>query len=515
MVQHHATDDMFVGQNRAAPAIVTATTAAAVAITTVAVIVAVTSRWLCIQRRRSEQQSNNTFATAVTTLIRPPLRNVTPLPGQLSQIVYLTGIDKETTQEELIVLFSKGGSLPIEVDLSEVSLMKGGGRAWALYPSTAAAQATVQALHQTIFHECTLCARLELGVEPKTGQRIIDPSIQTSILRGIQTRRGTTTKTESKRKKPIKARNKANISNDNTKIIQEDLIITACSSSKQQSLPVSYSHKSLSVGSMEYPFPSGMYLTRLIQELSKVCTARGCHIGQQQEQNLLQLLSNVSKLGGGGSSSGSSMARYAKELSEAFAMVDAVERAFKVILKTSVDQYPLSNGVVTCYCLGDGKYPVASSALALTMPHHWKFVSIDPILMLQQLDNDNDDNASSLSSSSSSSSSSFFHDRIHLFQGKSQDYQICKTDKDSNKICNIDTKDSSSAIIERPQLSIVVACHSHAPLEEFWDRLGSPKMCIAMPCCAQYSELPKEGPILEYDNFEVYSPQRRIRIFYS
>ncbi|KAJ1441768.1 hypothetical protein B484DRAFT_97365 [Ochromonadaceae sp. CCMP2298] len=62
------------------------------------------------------------------------------------------------------------------------------------------------------------------------------------------------------------------------------------------------------------------------------------------------------------------------------------------------------------------------------------------------------------------------------------------------------------------RLSLVIACHSHAPLQEFWDRLTGAKIAVTMACCASYCELSAE-PLCEFDDFEVYSPKRRVRIY--
>ena len=39
------------------------------------------------------------------------------------------------------------------------------------------------------------------------------------------------------------------------------------------------------------------------------------------------------------------------------------------------------------------------------------------------------------------------------------------------------------------ELSIVAACHSHAPLKEFWNRVPEPKICITLPCCENFSDI--------------------------
>jgi hypothetical protein len=415
------------------------------AMTVVAATVATTVRFV----RQKEEDDHSTTAVR----IKAPLRNTTPLPGERSKIVYLTGIDKQSTQEELIKLFSVTGTAPIEVDLSEVTFQKGGGRAWALYHDTEAAQNTVENLHGANVRGCTLCARLELGVE-NDGNRITDNESHTAILRNIQTRRGTPKKHDKRKGKQIKSS-------------------VADGESNNDCPPVTYSHKSISVGPTEYPFPSGLYLTRLIQILHDRSPMQDC----RQTNALLDLLSDVSRFG--------TMQQYAKELSEAFAMVDALKRAMhKLKLRNSsqcieISQTGLQKEPVICYCLGDGKYPVSASALALSMPDHWSFVSIDPILEVREDDDES------------------FHNRIQLFRGMSQDYKISASN----------TTDTSKL----SQLSIAVACHSHAPLQEFWDRMTSPKLSVAMPCCAQYSELATgKHPLLEYDNFEVYSPKRRV-----
>jgi hypothetical protein len=469
----------------------TATTAIVVATATT---VAAAASWLWVYQRRKRRKRN--FLDSPSVRIQTPIRHTRPLPGQKPRIVYLTGIDKEATAEELIALFSSAGVPPLEVDVSEVAFTKGGGRAWALYPTPEAALATVQTLHQTVLRGCTLCARLEWGVG-KDGKRITDTTVHTAVLRSIQPRRGTT-KTKKVHNKPGKnSGNKDNNGANNGKGGQHDPLP-----------PISYSHKSLNVGNMEFPFPSGLYLAKIIQQQSKVSSggagrlhADGKYHQQpdaaslsttKQENNLLDLLSSVSKLGRG------SVMQYAKEISEAIAMVDAVERALSQLVATEPTMMDGLLRSVTCYCLGDGKYPVAASALAWFMPKHWEYVSIDPLLDVVADKDDvcNGNNTTAINHATS------FHDRIQLFCGMSQDFSLPKrSTSDKNYSTN--------------HLSIVVACHSHAPLEEFWGRLECPKLCIAMPCCAQYSELPLETPMMEYDNFEVYSPKRRIRIYFS
>ena len=429
--------------------------------------------------------------------IKPPLRNVTPRPGEQSRIVYLTGIDKQTDKDELVELFSIGGkTTPVEIDASEVSFRKGGGRAWALYSNAKDARRTAEALHGKSVRGCSLCARLEWGVE-KDGKRITDKTAHTAILRGIQRRRGTPKGTQVGNEQPNKKK-KNKIKN---KILNakhqrgKDPFQVDISSSE---FVATYSHNSISIGQIEYPFPSGIYSTKLIQRLSTVVGSRSeeedslQHLQRERDEKLLRLLSDVSIIGCG------SIHRYAKEVSEAFAMVDALERAIKLTFGVGAGDLPHS---VICYCLGDGKYPIGAAALELFLPKtncNWRFVAIDPLLPKRGIDS-GVQMPSNVDVDVRGKATTQFHDRIELFSGFSQDYSIEN---------GIDTS-------VRPLLSIAIACHSHAPLEEFWERMPKPKLCVALPCCAQFSELLKETPILEYDNFEVYSAKRRIKIFAS
>jgi len=467
-----------------------------------------------------QQQQQPTYNNSNSIRIQPPLRNVTPRPGEQSRIVYLTGIDKQTNEDELVELFSSGGP-PIEIDASEISFRKGGGRAWALYRTAEDARRTIAALHGKTVHGCVLCARLEWGVE-KDGKRITDKSTHTAILRGIQTRRGTPKKkqqvpvgNETNHPKTKKKSKKKQQQQSRTIEGKETAQAAATTSSEYFA---TYSHNSISIGEIEYPFPSGIYSTKLIQRLSMAVGSlpgnedkddvRQRH-QREQDAKLLRLLSDVSILGCG------SVHRYAKEVSEAFAMVDALERAIKHTFGVGTGdlQHP-----VICYCLGDGKYPIGAAALELFLQkpcsnssnkNLWRFIAIDPLL--SKRDGDSvvpEASTENNTGDSSTNATSMFHDRIELFSGLSQDYSIEKTDRDAASADGSDPRDP-------PLLSIAIACHSHAPLEEFWERMPSPKLCVALPCCAQFSELPKETPIFAYDNFEIYSPKRRINIFAS
>ena len=434
--------------------------------------------------------------------IKPPLRNTNPLPGEQPRIIYLTGIDKQTDEPELVELFSIGGTTnPIEIDASEVSFQKGGGRAWALYSTSQDAKKAVDALHGKSVRGCSLCARLEWGVQ-KDGKRITDKTTHTAILRGIQRRRGTPKKAQAGNETTKSTKQKKKKSNGSRKK-RPHRIDPSNDTGSSSEYVATYSHNSISIGEIEYPFPSGIYSTKLIQRLSSML-GRGYDEEdelqkqqREQDEKLLRLLSDVSIIGCG------SMNRYAKEVSEAFAMVDALERGIKMTFGVGVSDLPHS---VTCYCLGDGKYPIGAAAFELFLPKQsnsngksWKYIAIDPLLPKPEESSSQVSKSSANGDKSTANATSMYHDKIELFSGLSQYFSI----------------ENTSGSEDCPVLSIAIACHSHAPLEEFWERMPKPKLCVALPCCAQFSELPKETPILEYDNFEIYSAKRRIKIFAS
>ena len=64
-------------------------------------------------------------------------------------------------------------------------------------------------------------------------------------------------------------------------------------------------------------------------------------------------------------------------------------------------------------------------------------------------------------------------------------------------------------------INIVIACHSHAPLQEFWNRVPGPKFCVSMPCCGKTWSSLSEIPICAYEDYEVFSPKRLIFLYHS
>lgn len=301
-------------------------------------------------------------------------------------------------------------------------------------------------LHQMNFCGAILIVRFELGMDLNR-QRIVDRRSHHTMMRSIQVRKG------------------GNI--------------------HSKSNGVSYTHRSLLVGDMDYPFPTGLYLTKIIQ-LTNIFPP---------DDPLLLMLRDTSFYG---------TTKYGKEISECMAMADCTQRAIRMVcgyccsIYDFYDSYdPSSMKInssileenklihssmpknVKVYVLGDGVRPLCAAAICLHIPlqYNWKYISIDPLMSL-------DINLGRYS------------ENIEIIRGKSQDYLL----HDQDQTC----------------LSVIIACHSHAPILEFWNRITTSKIAIIMACCADYANLDDNTqPVLEFLDYEVYSPKRKIKIYSS
>lgn len=139
----------------------------------------------------------------------------------------------------------------------------------------------------------------------------------------------------------------------------------------------------------------------------------------------------------------------------------------------------LSKPNVRVFSIADGVSPFTASALGLFMPASWKYWTIDPLL-----DCENHSFRGELAH------------RMHMIKQRSEEFAV-----------------PNKSFTE--QLSIVVACHSHAPLQELWDRIPSPKLGVVMPCCNKRWSFLIDSPLDCYEDFEVLSPMRRISLYYT
>jgi hypothetical protein len=226
---------------------------------------------------------------------------------------------------------------------------------------------------------------------------------------------------------------------------------------------VSYSRNGVLIDGAEYPTPQGVYLRKLL-ETRHTCSSN----------DTLRLFDVImdNKFG----------THHTKELSESMAIMNALSTLGRLTDTNWLDDSSYHTQV---YVLGDGKIPFTAATMAIYMPGSWQYVSIDPIM--------NFDVSEVLGP--------VFTNKISVESMKSEDYAILAT-KSSDPRGNL------------PVRSVVIACHSHAPLQEFWDRVPQPKYCVAMPCCkAEWSAL-SDAPVHVYDDFEVFSPKRKIFLYH-
>jgi hypothetical protein len=262
---------------------------------------------------------------------------------------------------------------------------------------------------------------------------------------------------------------------------------------------VSYTSNSLFVGELEYPFPSGLYLARVV-DLSR----RMCASAADTADPLLELLTDTHSLGN----------KYGKEISEAMAMADAVQRAasllpasLQILLRRDLSAHetvqmggPGAGGEsaskrVVVYVLGDGCRPLTAACLCLQLPAHVLFHSIDPLMQDKYVPT----GAAAASDVAWDNPLGAYQHRFFPARMYSQDFQIPPSSAGNHGA-------------EPSALSIVVSCHSHAPLQEFWDRVPNPRIAVTMACCAGYADL-TAAPVLEFEDFEVYSPKRTVKIY--
>lgn len=337
--------------------------------------------------------------------------------------VYVKGIRRAMHDHEILELLATIEE-PLETDFSQRNKT---GEIWAKYSSQIASQQTILFLHQRCYHGSYICARFELGLG-SDGRRIPDRSSHNTVIRSIR-------------------------SNN-------------CVNGGFVPVGHTYNSDSLLINSVDYPFPSGLYLSRLLF-LSRE---------YPPDDPLLSMITDPS-LGN----------KYAKEVSEAMAMVDAVDRAFKLIHNNSASAFT----GVRVLVVGDGKRPLCAACLCLHFPATWTYYSIDPIMKVEDV---------------GSYSTRFFQ---HCCL--SQEFII----PDFEGYPSVPEIPSASVETNKPSsmMTVVVACHSHAPLQEFLSRISGSTVVVTMPCCADYSDVHTMEQVLQFEDFEVYSPKRTVHIY--
>lgn len=245
----------------------------------------------------------------------------------------------------------------------------------------------------------------------------------------------------------------------------------------RQGTAVTYAGKGVLVGNVEYPIPSGAYLMRLLQL---------CHssAGPPGKQALIDALLDA-RFGN----------RHAKELSESLAIVNALPVCSQ---RVGADIRLAESARV--FVLGDGVSPFTAITMLLFAPPSWSFTSIDPLMAFDP-----------------AALGPAFADRLTCVAALSQDFVLPPLAEAAPGSAGgagdaAGAAPANGSAAQRP-LSVVVACHSHAPLQEFWDRLPPPKVALSLPCCGKMWSLLAEPAVHEYEDYEVFSPKRRVFIY--
>lgn len=135
-----------------------------------------------------------------------------------------------------------------------------------------------------------------------------------------------------------------------------------------------------------------------------------------------------------------------------------------------------------CYVLGDGTAPRTGATFAISSS--FTVFSIDPALK------------------------SKFHKTSEGVAFKDHRIRIEKNEYlERIKSCKCKSEEFMD-IVQNARLSIIVAVHSHADLKEFWDRVPSPKIAIAIPCCVP--QITSIEPTDSYIDEKIYGMMNKV-----
>lgn len=145
----------------------------------------------------------------------------------------------------------------------------------------------------------------------------------------------------------------------------------------------------------------------------------------------------------------------AKEITESVGILECLYHKIKV------DRSSIST---VCYVLGDGTTPKTGAIVAISSK--FQVHSIDPKIKVKQ---------------------SVYIPRLFISKCKSQNFK---------------------AIDQTATLSIILAVHSHANLNDFWQRIPLSKIAIAIPCCV--NQCTDIDPVESYNDNKIFSEKNQI-----
>lgn len=423
--------------------------------------------------------------------------------------VYVTGINKRVTRDVLMSFFSTCGRIE-ECTFSESPRR---GFAWIRFEDQSSADMAVMRLHHTLLLGTVVAVRPELGLNA-AGDRV------------------------------------ASLEHGTSACAPRHIVVLEKGPGKRTVPAVTYSDGGLLVGNVCYPIPQGVYLLKLLLQ---------CHSSKRNlHQGVIDLLLDT-RHGN----------KQAKELSESMAMVNAIPECGH---RSGIELSRCPH--VRVFVVGDGVVPYTALVMSMFVPETWHFVSIDPLMAFDtsvleaslakritcvpSLSQDvvitpdlgwpasscgaalaSNADSSSLGKGVASSVSPDVTSGLaapsesSLKAASSAERGSTSTDPLSQEggiPGQDDTGTAASACAPLPQLpapgsrrlgsaaaplNIVVACHSHAPLEEFWLRVPSPKYAISLPCCGTDWSLLSIPELHSYEDYEIFSPKRRVHCYFQ
>ena len=140
---------------------------------------------------------------------------------------------------------------------------------------------------------------------------------------------------------------------------------------------------------------------------------------------------------------------------------------FNALFPTLDSEWRRSKSVV-CYCIGDGYRP--QLAAMVTCQTAWRQVfCIDPSLQIEKWNK-------AFAAITPDKWIKQIEERVIMRKQKSQEF---------------------TEIVQDAPMSIVIGVHSHHDFSEFWKRLPSPAIGVAIPCCVE-QVVDNEDPVCEF-----------------
>ncbi|CDJ38950.1 hypothetical protein, conserved [Eimeria tenella] len=189
----------------------------------------------------------------------------------------------------------------------------------------------------------------------------------------------------------------------------------------------------------------------------------------------------------------------AKELTESLGVAIAMQSAVKTL------SVSLNDVSALVFIPGDGQHPRTAAAVCLQTPPSWRCISIDPRMQQQQQQNTGPPAAAGVPGCRFAG---VVEDRIFCFQGRAEAFCIH----------SLDTILQQQQQKLQPDVVVLLGVHSHAPLQQFFERLlqhygetASHFVAVSLPCCGSCGFL-KAPLVSRYRDPGILSPQNEVYV---